>query len=170
MTSTAIIADVLATLPAPVAKLATLKGQFVRLAWIRPVAYKKGQDKGIVKETVATVRIGVEYDAIAAVLAQRAAGTIPADNQGLIGRHWIIENVLLQSDKDRSYMVRCAMVKNNDGCKPNVRYLKDGVEVAREVALEGTLASENKTHEQTAQQMIFDLKVQNLLSVNGVAV
>jgi hypothetical protein len=160
----------LATVPAPVAKLAALKGQFVRLAWTRPVAYKKGLDKGIVKETVATVRIGVQYDNIAAVQEQRADGTIPSENQGLRGRHWVIENCLLKSEKDGSYLLRCAMVKNNDGCKPTVRYLKDGVEVAREVALEGTLASENKTSEQTDQQVIFDLKVQNLMSVNGVAI
>ena len=152
-------------LPAPVKSLLSKRGTFVSLKWSRPVKTRKGHDVGTIKETVATVRIGCEFENLAAVQDRREAGEEKGE---MAWGNWLVYPII--KEHKGSFYVRGTMVKGNDNCKPKVRFLRQGEEVSREQALEFALASETKTSDEAAEQLVFDVKVDNILEVNGVAI
>lgn len=155
-----------AAIPAPVAKLVNLHGQFVVITMRRPLKVKKGVPETI-KESRFAVRIGVNYDNQKAVVEKRESGELPAENAGLIGREWIVFPYILRSLKSGKFQVRCTPIHNNPMAVREVRYFRNGQEITKAQAEEGAYASEFAEREPTDA---FDITVDNITHVNGEVV
>lgn len=152
-------------MPIGVHKLMGLKGQFATITTSRAIKVKKGVAECI-KESRFTVRIGVNYDNQAAVIAKREDGDLPAENAGLIGREWIVFPYVLRSIKSGKFMVRCTPVHNENAVR-EVKFFRNGAEITRAEAEVGAYASEFAEREPTDA---FDITVDNITHINGVAV
>jgi hypothetical protein len=155
--------EVLRNLPLAVVKLLNNKGKFVAMVTSRPMKVRKGCQE-ILKQSEYVCRIGIEYDHQKAVIEKRESGELPAENQGLIGREWIVAPVILRSIKSGKYMVRCSPVHNNPYNKHSVRYIRNGVEISREDAMKDAYASEFADRESVDA---FDVTVDNIVSINS---
>ena len=152
-------------LPVGVHRLMSLKGQFCSITTRRSIKVKKGVAECI-KESRFTVRIGISYDAQKAVIEKRENGELPAENAGLIGRIWVVENYILQSVKSGKYLVRCTPV-HSDSVKRSVSFYRNGKEITHEEAEIGAYASEFSERVPTDA---FDITVDNITHINGIAI
>lgn len=152
-------------LPIGVHKLMGLHGQFATITTERAIKVKKGVAECI-KRSRFTVRIGVNYDNQAAVIAKREDGTLPTENAGLIGREWIVFPYVLRSLKSGKFMVRCTPVHNANAVK-EAKFFRNGAEITRAEAEVGAYASEFAEREPTDA---FDITVDNITHINGEAV
>ena len=66
----------------------TLKGQNVRVKWVRPVKVKKGQTVYF-KETSGKFAAGIDYENMVKVQQGRDNGELPSENAGLPWGHWM---------------------------------------------------------------------------------
>jgi hypothetical protein len=159
------VGTIAAPIPAPVARLVNLHGQFATLTMRRPLKVKKGVAETI-KESRFTVRIGVNYDNQKAVQEKRESGDLPAENAGLIGREWVVFPYILRSLKTGKFQVRCTPIHNNPMAVREVHFYRDGKEITRAEAEVGAYASEFAEREPTDA---FDITVDNITHVNGEA-
>jgi hypothetical protein len=157
-----------ANLPAPVAKLLTLAGQIVTLTTSREVKYRKDA-AGIptLKVSKFQTRIGVNYDHIGAVKTAREEGVLPAENAGLNGMEWVAFPHLLRGIKSGKHQIRCTRF---DGNPTVVTFLRNGVEISRDEALVGALASEMPKDREDGKNEVFNVTVESITHVNGVPV
>lgn len=154
-------------IPSMVEFLLTLKGQIVTLTTARVVKYRK--DAGTVAETVKVstyqCRMGVSYDRITAVKEKRESGELPAENAGLnSGMEWVQFPHLLRGIKSGKYQMRCTTFNGNAA---KVVFVRNGVEIDREVAMVGVLASELPKDEKPD---VFNVCVESITHINGVRV
>lgn len=69
-------------------KFLSIRGQICRATWRRPMKTRKGVCASIEKQTIATVRAGVSYDRMKAVIEKRESGELPKENAGLPWGKW----------------------------------------------------------------------------------
>ena len=147
-------------LPLGVHKLMSKRGSFVRLVLERPLKVKKGKDE-IVKHSECTVRIGCEFENLAVVKEMREDGKEKGE---MAWGEWVIYPIL-KTHKDQFY-IRCTAVNGNDHCVPKTSFFRNGVEISREDAKSDALASEFYEKD----LIVFDVKVSNVISINGEAI
>jgi hypothetical protein len=155
-------ATVPATIPAAVARLVTLKGQFVVIRTVRDLKVYKGTVGHYEKDSTFTARIGVNYDNIGAVKEKRETGELPEENAGLPWGTWLIFPYII-AHKGNHY-VRCTSVNGNAACVPTVRWLKDGVEISKETAMAVCTSAETGEKE---ERDVFTIKVESITHING---
>jgi hypothetical protein len=144
--------------------LLSLRGQFASIRTRRPVKVKKG-GPSYVKESRMVVRLGVDYDNQKMVAEKREDGTLPATNQGLIGREWLIFPYLMRSEKSGKMLMRVTPVRTATSHRSTF-WLEDR-EVTRDEVKEWAYAAEFAERETPDA---FDLTVDNIVEVNGVEV
>jgi len=151
--------------------LLTLKGQNVRVKWVRPVKVKKGQTV-FFKETSGKFSAGIDYENMAKVEEGRDNGDLPSENAGLPWGHWINFPYII-GHKGKTY-VRLYPPSENRSTKenvkksiPKVRFLTaDGVEVSPEVVKAVALASEFP--KEKTEVLCFTVDADNIVEI-GVA-
>jgi hypothetical protein len=151
-----------APIPAAVARLVTLKGQFVVIRTVRDLKTYKGTVGHYEKDSTFTARIGVDYDNISAVKEKRETGELPAENAGLPWGSWLIFPYII-AHKGNHY-VRCTSVNGNAACVPTVRFLKDGKEISKEAAMAVATAAEKGGDD---ERDVFTIKVESITHING---
>ena len=161
--TTTLANPIIESLPAKIQGLLKLKGQFVSLRTIRQMKTRKGEAP-IFKDSIFTVRLGIDYNNITNVQVKRAEGQLPSEPQGLIGRTWIEFPYIMQSLKTGSYLMRCTAVTGNANCIPKTVYRRDGQEISKEVAQAACQAQEFKDGERPE---VFDITIDNVVEVNG---
>lgn len=139
------------------------KGQFCSISWSRPMKTKKEfTNYKVVKHTYGTaLRLGVNYDNMASTIKGREDGTKPAVNVGLIGRSWVLPNVMMRSDKSGKYLLRVSMAQNS---KFNTKFTIDGREVDRSEVEKMVYKNEIGSHETN----VFDVNIDNIESIMQV--
>jgi hypothetical protein len=161
-------ADAIGTLPMDlrdhILALLSLRGQFAAIRTRRPVKVKKGGPT-FVKESRMVVRLGVDYDHQKTVVEKREDGTLPAVNQGLIGREWLIFPYLMRSEKSGKMLLRVTPVRTATSHRATF-WLGDR-EVTRDEVKEWAYAAEFAERDTPDA---FDITVDNIVGVNGVEV
>ena len=146
----------------------TLKGQNVRVKWVRPVKVKKGQTV-FFKETSGKFSAGIDYENMAKVEEGRDNGDLPSENAGLPWGHWINFPYII-GHKGKTY-VRLYPPSENRSIKenvkksiPKVRFLTaDGVEVSPEVVKAVALASEFP--KEKTEALCFTIDADNIVEI-----
>jgi hypothetical protein len=152
-------------LPAAVQQLLSLKGQIVTLTTAKVVKYRKDTPTAeTVKVSTFQCRAGVNYDNLKTTKEGRENGSLPAENAGLNGVEWVQFPHLLRGIKSGKYLFRCTAFNGNPS---KVVFMRGGVEIAKDAALIGALASELPKDEPST---VFNITVDNLTHINGVAV
>jgi hypothetical protein len=147
----------LPNLPEAVTKLLSKRGQFIRLVMERDMKTLKGRDR-IIKHTECTVRVGCDYENLSQVKEMRENGKQKSE---MAWGTWAVFPIL--KEHKGQFYVRCATVKNNETCVPNVRYFQNDKEITKEQAQKECLASEFSEKD----LIVFDVKVSNVVSING---
>jgi len=154
--------EALAALPSRVRALLALRGQIVTILIGRDAKVRKGETP-IQKFSHMQVRVGVNYDNIAAVKEKRESGELPAENAG---RAWgvyvpgLFPYVILH--KDQLYFHFSTV---NASMKTETKWVRDGKEITAAEAQVSCLASEFADRGTTLE--CFDLKVESILEING---
>lgn len=136
-------------------------GTFHTVSWQRPVKVRAAyRGVNLVKHSVGTsLRIGCNYDELASTKQGRADGSKPQVNAGLIGRKWLIRNVLLESERTGRQLLRLSLAQNS---KFKSEYLLDGKPVSKEEIAHMVLKSElTSNHEQN----VFDIDLANITEI-----
>jgi hypothetical protein len=149
----------------------TLKGQNVRVKWVRAVKVKKGQTVYF-KETSGKFSAGIDYENMVKVQQGRDNGELPSENASLPWGHWMDFPYLI-GHKGKTY-VRLYPPSENRSIKenvkksiPKVRFLTaDGVEVSPEVVKAVALASEFP--KEKTEALCFTVDADNIVEI-GVA-
>jgi hypothetical protein len=141
--------------------LMKFKGQIVTLKTRRPMKMRKGRET-IEKESVFQCRLGVTYDNIQNVQDKRALGELPITNAGLPWGEWVFHPYIIEY-KDQYYF-RCTVL-NNPNSVHKTRYIRDGIDITKEEAMIDCLGSEFSTSDND----VFNIKVDNIVEVNGQA-
>lgn len=136
------------------------RGAFRAVCWERPLRTRKGVKDIVVKRTYGTgLRFGVCYDNMASTQKAREDGTLPAENQGLRGREWIIPNLTLRSLRTGNTLVRLSLAQNSTF---NTEYFLNGRKVEKAEIEPLVLKSEVASHE---MPNVFDLNVENIIAI-----
>ena len=140
----------------------TPKGAFKSMVWEQQLKTKKQYADNIVtkRTTGSALRFGVAYDNRKAVKEGRENGTKPAENAGLIGRHWLVENLISQSDRTGKTLLRVSLANNS---KMETEYFLNGRKVNKEDIEPMCYASETKAHEHTE---VFDIATDSIISIS----
>lgn len=140
----------------------TPKGAFKSMVWERQLRTKKQYaDNIITKRTTASgIRFGCNYSNLKAVKEGRANGTKPAEPQPLLGKHWLIPNLVLQSDRNGRTLLRVNLANNS---KMETEYFLNGRKVSKEDIAPMCYASETKSHEHTE---VFDVATDSIISIS----
>lgn len=140
----------------------TPKGAFKSMVWERQLKTKKQYaDSIITKRTTGTaLRFGCSYSNLKAVKEGRANGTKPSEPQPLIGRHWILPNLISQSDRTGKTLLRVSLANNS---KMETEYFLNGRKVNKEDIAPMCYASETKAHEHTE---VFDVSTDSIISIS----
>jgi hypothetical protein len=96
-----------------VTKILQKKGQLCRIKYARPLRIRKEfqSEYSGMKITDGVFRVGISYDNTKAVQEKRLSGELPAENQGLRNRVWLVPNYLMKG-KDDKLLVRIYTVRN----------------------------------------------------------
>ena len=140
----------------------TPKGAFKSMVWERQLKTKKQYADNIVtkRTTACSVRFGCSYDNLKAVKEKRENGELPPVNVGLAGKHWLIPNLVLQSDKSGRTLLRVNLANNS---KMETEYFLNGRKVNKEDIAPMCYASETKAHEHTE---VFDIATDSIISIS----
>lgn len=146
-------------LPENIGKLLAIKGQIVTLLTEKTCKTRKSVTDIISKSSRFQCRLGVNYDAMKAVIEKRESGELPKENAGLSWGQWLIFPYIITHNE--CYYFRCSTVNNN--YIPEVHYFKNGIEITKDEAKAMCLASEFYEKEGDC----FNIKVDNILELNG---
>ena len=136
------------------------RGAYRAVIWERPLKTRKDVKDIVVKRTYGTgLRFGVCYDNMASTQKGRADGTLPAENQGLKGREWLIPQLTLRSLKTGNTLVRLSLAQSSTF---NTEYFKNGVKVDKAEIEPLVLKSEVASHE---MPNVFDLNTDSILAI-----
>lgn len=136
------------------------KGQFAALEWSRPCKTLKSCNDIITKRTTAHgVQLGVAYDNKAVVKEARESGDLPAENQGLRGKHWIKFPYVLQNDHNDTKYLRISTTANTEY---KTQYFRNGQPVEKKDIENILYSSEKKPGE---KQAVFDIKLDNITNI-----
>lgn len=148
----------------------TLKGQNIRVKWVRPVKVKKGQTVYF-KETSGKFSAGFPYDNMGKVQEGRENGELPSENAGLPWGHWMDFPYLI-GHKGKIYIrlyppsENRSMKENVKKSIPKVRFLTaDGVEVSPEVVKAAALASEFP--KEKTEPLCFTVDADNIVEIGA---
>lgn len=136
------------------------RGAFRAVCWERPLKTRKNVKDIVVKRTYGTgLRFGVCYDNMASTQKAREDGTLPAENQGLRGREWIIPNLTLRSLRTGNTLVRLSLAQNSTF---NTEYFLNGRKVEKAEIEPLVLKSEIANHE---MPNVFDLATDHIIAI-----
>lgn len=136
------------------------RGAFRSVLWERNLKTRKNVKDVITKRTYGTsLRFGVEYDKMASTQKGREDGILPAENQGLRGRVWLVPNLTMRSLKTGNALVRLSLAQNSTF---RTEYFKNGVKVDKAEIEPLVLKSEVASHE---MPNVFDLCIDNILCI-----
>jgi hypothetical protein len=136
--------------------LLSRRQQVVKFATQRPLKVRKNQEP-IVKHSVFTAIIGQVYDEIAEVIAKRASGELPAENQGLPRGEWAVFPYIIAHKGE--YYVRCTV--DSEGQRLAPRFTRGGSEITRSEAEAAALASEFRSGDDSP---IFNIKLSSIIT------
>ena len=141
----------------------TPKGAFKSMVWERQLKTKKQySDNIITKRTTGTaLRFGCSYENLKAVKEGRENGTKPEQNMGLTGRHWILPNVISQSDRTGKTLLRVSLANNS---KMETEYFLNGRKVSKEDIAPMCYASETKSNHDGME--VFDVATDSIISIS----
>lgn len=136
------------------------RGAYRAVVWERPLKTRKNVKDVVTKRTYGTgLRFGVCYDNMASTQKAREDGTLPAENQGLKGREWIVPNLTLRSLKTGNTLVRLSLAQSSTF---NTEYFLNGVKVAKAEIEPLVLKSEVASHE---MPNVFDLNTDHIIAI-----
>lgn len=136
------------------------RGAYRAVVWERPLKTRKDVKDVVVKRTYGTgLRFGVCYDNMASTQKGRADGTLPAENQGLRGREWLIPQLTLRSLKTGNTLVRLSLAQSSTF---NTEYFLNGRKVEKAEIEPLVLKSEIKSHE---MPQCFDLNTDSIIAI-----
>lgn len=147
--------EVLTNMPLAVIKMMARKGQFTRIVMERDAKTLKGRQP-IRKHSELNCRIGVEYENIGKVKEMRDQGV---EKGAMAWGTWVLYPILKTHKGE--YYIRVSTIPNNF---PTTKYFRDGVEITKEQAKADCLASEFSEKDDL---LVFDVKVSNVVSLNG---
>jgi hypothetical protein len=146
--------EVLTNMPLAVIKMMSKKGQFCRLVMERDCKVLKGRTP-IRKYSEVTCRIGIEYENIGKIKELRDQGI---EKSAMAWGEWVFYPILKTHKGD--YYIRVSTVPGN---LPTTKYLRNGVEITTDEAKKDCQASEFYEKD----LVVFDVKVSNVVSING---
>jgi len=136
------------------------KGTIRTITYTRPMKTRKGVTDVIEKTTTMQVRTGVRYDNMKAVKEARADGSLPTENQGLMGSLEWIDNNFIKNTKTGAVMLRVAYANGN---KTISEYRKNGQIVEKsEIA---PLCLKSETAVKDSAPSVFNIKVENITAL-----
>lgn len=136
------------------------RGAYRAVVWERPLKTRKNVKEVVVKRTYGTgLRFGVCYDNMASTQKGREDGTLPAENQGLRGREWLIPQLTLRSLKTGNTLVRLSLAQSSTF---NTEYFLNGRKVEKAEIEPLVLKSEIKPHE---MPQCFDLNTDSIIAI-----
>lgn len=140
----------------------TPKGAFKSMVFERQLKTKKAYNSNIItkRTTASSVRFGCSYENLKAVKEGRENGTKPEQNMGLVGRHWVLPNLISQSDRTGKTLLRVSLANNS---KMETEYFLNGRKVSKEEIAPMCYASEVKSHEHTE---VFDVATDSIISIS----
>lgn len=140
----------------------TPKGAFKSMVWERQLKTKKQYADNIItkRTTACSVRFGCSYENLKAVKEKRENGELPPVNAGLSGKHWLIPNLVLQSNRNGRTLLRVNLANNS---KMETEYFLNGRKVSKEDIAPMCYASEVKAHEHTE---VFDVATDSIISIS----
>jgi hypothetical protein len=157
-------AALLASLPAIVRTLLSFKGQILTLQIGRECKMRKGVTGMVHKFSKMQVRVGIDYDNIAAVQEKRESGELPAENAG---RAWgsYVPGLFPYVIEHKGQIYFHFSTLPNSSFKSEVHFMRDGKPIEKSEVATLCLASETTERETTLE--CFDLKVESILEING---
>lgn len=148
-------------LPVTIHKLFAIpKGRFVRLTLERSLKVRKGKEE-IIKHSECTIRIACEYENLSQVKEIREDGKEKGE---MAWGTWMIYPIL--KEHKGNYYIRATAVPNNDNCVPRTSFTRNGLEISKDEAKADALASEFYEKD----LVVFDVKISNIVAINGEAV
>jgi len=120
---------------------AATKGANIHLEWHRNCKTKKSCTDTISKSVQAVGRVGIDYDKQKAVVAKRAEGELPSENNGLPWGQWAIFPYLIEH-KGRYYV---RLYHGTGNAIPKRQFYRNGNPVAFEDVESVLMASEKKS-------------------------
>ena len=142
------------------------KGAFVSLQTRRPCEMRAAfRSTPIFKVASMTVRLGVEYDNQSGVQDRRESGELPAENQGLVGKEWLVYPYIKRSLKSGKLLLATVPCRNETPV--HVSYFEDafGNRIDREHAKQICTAKEFPTRSDYIGAM--DYTIENITGING---
>jgi hypothetical protein len=139
-------------------------GRIAMLEMMRPMKVRKGQAE-IMKWSQWQVRIGCNYENLAAVKEARQDGTLPEEPHGISGGEWAIFPLFVRYIKTGQWGLRVYSLPNGKGFPP--KYFRGGIEITENEAMEACLASEFAERGENPG-MCYAPKIDNIISINGI--
>ncbi len=156
-------ADVLAQLPKKVrALLDQQPGAFVRITYGKECKMRAGVTSQVYKFSKMTLRCGIEYDNIKAVIGKRIEGELPKENAGLSWGSYVPGLYPFIIEHKNALYFRFFTVPNS---KTETTYVLNGKEITREEAMVLCPKSEFPDRDTTLETVT--LKVEGILDING---
>ena len=136
-------------------------GTFHTVSWQRPMKVRAAyRGVNLVKRSVGSgLRVGCNYEALSSTKQGRADGSKPEFNAGLLGRKWVIRNVLLESERTGRQLLRLSLA---DVSRFKTEYLLDGKPVPKEQIEHMVLKSELIGGH---TQNVFDIDITNITDI-----
>lgn len=151
----------ISALPSKVRALLNMTGQFLTVNYGKECKMRKGCVQ-VHKFSKMTLRAGIEYDNIAAVMDKRESGELPKENAGLSWGAYVPGLYPYIIEHKGALYFRFFTVPNT---KSVSTFVRDGVEISREDARMVCLASEFREDDTTLETIT--LKVEGILEING---
>lgn len=158
-------AALLASLPAVVRTLLSMKGQILTLQIARDCKMRKSVTSDpVYKFSKIQVRVGIDYDNIAAVKEKRESGELPAENAG---RAWgsYVPGLFPYVIEHKGQIYFHFSTLPNSTFKSEVHFMRNKKEITKEEVRAVCLASETEERETTLE--CFDLRVESIMEING---
>lgn len=154
--------SVVTQLPKKVRALLDMTGQFVKITYGKECKMRSGVVAQVYKFSEMTLRCGIEYDNVKAVVAKRESGELPAENQGLSWGVYVPGLYPYIIEHKSSLYFRFFTVPNT---KTESTYVMNGKEITKEQAMVLCPKSEFPDRETTLETIT--LKVEGILDING---
>lgn len=159
-----LVEELVSTLPPQIQHLLSYKGQCALITYGRECKMRAGKEM-IYKVSEMIVRMGINYDNIAAVKDKRESGELPKENAGLLFGNYVAGLWPYIVEYEDNLYVRVFTVPNNPTVIRKVSYIRNDVEITKEEAQKDCLASEFADRGTSLETLL--LKLNGILSVNG---
>jgi hypothetical protein len=158
-----VAADTLAQLPKKVQSLLDMPpGAFVSILYGKECKMRSGVVSQVYKFSKMTLRCGIEYNNVSAVVAKRESGELPAENHGLSWGKYVDGLYPYIIEHKGSLYFRMFTVPNS---KTETTYVLNGKEIARDEAM--VLCPKSEFPDRVTTLETVTLKVEGIIEINN---